>query len=223
MGTQASGAIAPPVETARSSASEPAIGFSVAVTVWRREYLLPYALQSVFRQEHPCKEILVLSDGSSRAMRRIVEPLQERLPIRCIEAKRRRKCWGNHLRRRALEDTSGSHVIMLAHDCVLYPGYLQAHLANIGSNPDALSVVPIDYWRVTYPDGQQPREHDVTLVGEGEIDLLCIAYPRRLALELDCFGEDMVRLRYADYLSFDRLRTHTSPVYRMGPTQAARY
>lgn len=215
--------VSPSTASIDSDAAVPGIGFSIAVTVWKREYLLPYALQSVLRQERPCTEIVILSDGSSRATRRIVEPLRERLPIRYFELERRRKCWGNHLRRRALEESSSSHVIMLGHDCVLYPGYLQAHLVNIGSNPDALSVVPVDYWRVTVPDGQKPRENDVMLLGEDEIDLLCIAFPRCLALELDCFGEEMLRLRCADYLSFDRLRTHTPPLYRIGPTQAAHY
>ncbi|HEY4645476.1 MAG TPA: glycosyltransferase family A protein [Steroidobacteraceae bacterium] len=202
---------------------ETTIGFSVAITVWKREFLLPHALQSVFRQDHACQEIIVFSDGSSRATRRILEPLGERHPIRYLEVARRRKYWGNHLRRRALEETSGSHVIILGHDCVLYPAYLRAHLANIGSNPNALSVVPIDYWRVDLPDGRQPRADDLMLVGEGEIDLLCIGYPRRLALDLDCFGVDMLPFRRADYLSFDRLRACTAPVYRPGPTQAAHF
>lgn len=202
---------------------ETTIAFSVAITVWKREYLLPYALQSVLRQEHACHEIIVLSDGSSRATRRILEPLRERHPIRYLEVARRRKCWGNHLRRRALEEASGSHVVILGHDCLLYPACLQAHLDNVGSRSDALSVVPIDYWRVDLPDGRMPRADDLMLVGEGEIDLLCIGYPRRLALDLGCFGEDMLRIRRADYLSFDRLRTHTAPVYRPGPTQAAHF
>jgi glycosyltransferase involved in cell wall biosynthesis len=199
------------------------IGFSVAITVWKREYLLPYALQSVLRQEHACREIIVLSDGGSRATRRILEPLRERHPIRYLEVERRRKCWGNHLRRRALEEASGSHVVILGHDCLLYPGCLQAHRDNIGSNCDALSVVPIDFWRVDRPEGRMPRADDLLLVGEGEIDLLCIGYPRLLALDLGCFGEDMLRIRRADYLSFDRLRTHSAPVYRPGPTQAAHF
>lgn len=206
-----------------SAPSVRTIAFSVAITVWKREHLLPYALQSVLRQEHPCREIVVYTDGSSRAARRIIDPLRERFSLRYCEVERRRKCWGNHLRRRALEEASGSHVIMLGHDCVLYPGYLAAHLANIGANPDALSVVPIDYWHGTTPDGQQPRAHDLMLVGEGEIDLLCIGFPRRLALEVDCFDAQMLPFRCADYLSFERLRTNTPPLYRIGPTQAAHY
>jgi glycosyltransferase involved in cell wall biosynthesis len=202
---------------------ETTIRFSVAITVWKREYLLPYALQSVLRQEHACQEIIVLSDGSSRAARRILAPLREQHPIRYLEVARRRKCWGNLLRRRALEETSGSHVIILGHDSVLYPACLQTHRDNVGSNPDALSVVPIDYWRVDLSDGRLPRTDDLMLVGEGEIDLLCIGYPRQLALDLGCFGDDMLPYRCADYLSFDRLRAHTAPLYRAGPTQAAHF
>jgi glycosyltransferase involved in cell wall biosynthesis len=202
---------------------ETPIGFSVAITVWKRENLLPYALQSVLRQGLACQEIIVLSDGPSRATRRILEPLRERYPIRHIEVTRRRSCWGNHLRRRALEETSASHLVILSHDCVLYPTYLQAHRTNVGSNPDALSVVPIDYWRDLQFEGRQPRADDLMLVGEAEIDLLCIGYPRRLALDLDCYGVEMLPYRRADYSSFDRLRGYSQPVYRAGPTQAAHF
>jgi glycosyltransferase involved in cell wall biosynthesis len=197
--------------------------FTVAITVWQREEMLPHAIQTVLIQTHRQWEILTYSDGSSRLARDTVQALQPSIPIRYQAVKRRRRHWGNHLRRLALEQASGSHVCFLGHDCLLYPTYLETHLANLAGNPDALSVVPIDYWRETRMDVRQPRNPDLMSLRDGEIDLLCIAYPRRLALEADCFGEEMQRLRYADYLSYDRLRRITPPIYRPGPTQAAHF
>lgn len=205
------------------SATSHGIGFTVAVTVWKREELLPHAVHSVVRQSRPADEVLVLSDGPSRLAPRLAEELAGVLPIRYEEVRRQRKRHGNHLRRRALEAATGSHVVILGHDCLLHAGCLAAHEANVGGDPEALSVVAVDYWRRTRPDGLQPRGDDLMRVGEGEIDLLCLALPRRLALAVDCFGDDMLRTRCADYLSFDRLRRETPPIYHRGAPQAAHF
>ena len=199
------------------------IRLSVAITVWRREELLPFALQSALCQDRPCAEIVVLSDGTSRAARRFIAPLADRFPIRYCPVERRRKCWGNHLRRRALEETTGSHLVILGHDCRLYPACLRAHAENLDSNPEALSIVPIDYWRGAVPGRRRPLGDDPLRMGEGEVDLLCFAFPRALALRSGCFGEEMVRFRFADYLSFARLRAQIPTVYRPGPTVAAHF
>ena len=202
---------------------DPPLLFTVAITVWQREEMLPHAIQTVLRQTYPRWEILVYSDGGSRLTRETVAGLDAAIPIRYREVRRRPKQWGNHLRRLALEEGSGSHVCFLGHDCLLYLRYLETHLANLEGNVDGLSVVPVDYWRKNRLDVKQPLNPDMMNLHDGEIDLLCIAYPRRLALEVGCFGEDMQRLRYADYVSFDRLRQLTSPVYRPGPTQASHF
>lgn len=204
-------------------AEEDPVRFSVVVTVWKRNELLPHALQSVHRQSFPAQEVVVISDGRSRASRRIVEGLTDHLPIRYEAVRRRRKTHGNHLRRRGLETADGSHVVILGHDCLLYGDYLETHRRNLADDPDGLSVVPVDYWRETWPDGRQPRVCDVTRAGEGEVDLLCLALPRRLALEVGCFDESMMRIRCADFLSFDRLRRRKHPIYRGGASQAAHF
>lgn len=206
-----------------SPASGDGVGFTVAITVWRREHLLPHALQSVLRQELPCGEVVVLSDGRSRMAREVVDVFAERLPIRYLRLRRRRKRWGNHLRRRALEAATTSHVVIVGHDCLLYPPYLATHRANLGDDPDGLSVVPVDYWRQLRPDGRMPRHGELQTAGEGEVDLLCLAWPRRLALEADCFGDGMLRRRCADFLSFRRLRRRKQPVYSGGEPVAAHF
>lgn len=68
-----------------------------------------------------------------------------------------------------------------------------------------------------------PRREDVERAGETEIDLLCLAFPRRLALEVGCFDEEMVHTRSADYLSFDRVRRRGAPTYAGGEVQAAHF
>lgn len=197
--------------------------FSIAITVWRQEHLLARALQSVLRQIEDWWEILVLSDGRSWEARQIVRHFGNEPRIRYRRVRRRRKAHGNHLRRLALEETTGSHLVILGHDCLLYPGYLAAHRCNLDGDREGLSVVPVDYWRETVPDGVMPRHPDLATVGEGEIDLLCLALPRRRALEADCFGDDMLYFRCADYLSFSRLRERTPPRLYRGPTQAAHF
>lgn len=204
---------------------ESPIRFTVAITVWKREVLLPHAIQSVTRQERPCDEILVLSDGRSKEAEQIVADLEDHFPfpIRYEAVRRRRKLHGNHLRRHALEAATGTHVVILGHDCLLYGGYLAAHDATLAGDPDGLSVVRVDYWRSTWPDGQMPRHDDLMEVGEGKIDLLCLAIPRRLALEEDCFGDDMLKIRCADYLTYDRLRHRTTPLFHGGEAVAAHF
>ncbi len=196
---------------------------TVVITVWKRERFLPHAIQSVLVQTHRDWEILVYSDGRSRRTREVVDQLREEVPIRYRALARKPRLRGNHLRRAGLEDARGSHVCVLGHDCILYPSFLETHARTIGDDPDAVSVVPVDYWKDFERRGTYPRGDHLRDVGEGEIDLLCVAFPRRLSLATGCFGPSMRRFRHADYLSFDLLRKVTQPVYADGPTRAAHF
>jgi len=197
--------------------------FTVVITVWRRERFLPHAIQSVLVQTHRDWEILVFSDGRSRRTREVVDQLREEVPIRYRALPRKPRLRGNHLRRAGLEDARGSHVCIVGHDCVLYPTFLETHARGIGGDPDAVSVVPVDYWKDFELRGPYPRGRDLMRVGEGDIDLLCVAFPRKLSLRAGCFGPPMRRFRHADYLSFDALRKLRPPIFADGPTQAAHF
>jgi glycosyltransferase involved in cell wall biosynthesis len=197
--------------------------FSIAITVFESEYFLPHALETVLAQTLPPEEILVYSDGPSPVTAGIVEALRVEMPVRYEALPRHAGLHGNHLRRRALEQARSSHVCILGHDCLLYPTYLAAHAENLKETLDGLSVVSVAYWRGDRRDGRQPKNLDLMSLRDGEIDLLCIAYPRELSLKTDSFGEDMQSLRYADFLSFDRLRRLTVPQFRPGPVQAAHF
>lgn len=197
--------------------------FTVAITVWRREHLLPHAILSVLRQSCGDWEIRVYSDGFSRYAHETVAALADRVPITYCAARRRRGRWGNHLRRLALEEAHGEHVVVLGHDCLLYESYLEAHAHNLGGDPDALSVVPVDYWRDRRFDRVLPDPLGPMRLAAGQIDLLCIAYPRCLTLELDCFGSSDLRRRDADFLAFDRLRHLSAPRLLSGETRAAHF
>jgi glycosyltransferase involved in cell wall biosynthesis len=197
--------------------------FTVAITVWRRENMLPHAIQSVLTQSHDDWEIRVYSDGRARRSERLVEELRGEIPIWYERLPRKPRLRGNHLRRLALEQAAGSHVIILGHDCLLYPSYLETHARIIDGNPDAVSVVPVAYWKDFERRASQPTGKDLMKVGEGEFDLLCLAFPKQLSLKADCFGRSMERLRHADFLSFAALRELSPPILFSGPEQAAHF
>lgn len=197
--------------------------FTVAITVFRREEFLPHAIQSVLAQTLPPLEILVYSDGRCRAMRETVARLQPDHPIFAREVKRGRHLKGNHLRRLTLEQARGSHVCFLSHDSYLYPTYLATHAENLRENENAISVVPVAYWKTFVKEPGQPTNPDVVNLSDGEIDLTCLAYPTRLALQVGCFAPEMQRLRPADFISYDRLRRVTPVIFRPGPEQAAHF
>jgi glycosyltransferase involved in cell wall biosynthesis len=197
--------------------------FSVAITVYKTEHFLPHAVQTVLAQTLSDWEVRVYSDGRAPACETVVRQLEGRIPIFYRRIARKRGAYGNRLRRIALEESRGTHVCYLGHDCLLYPTYLEAHARNIAGRKDALSVVPVAYWKNYLLRRGMPAAPDLMTLGEGEIDLLCIAYPRELSLTLGCFGPDMERIRCADFLSYDRLRRYSAPIYTHMPEQAAHF
>ncbi len=197
--------------------------FTVAITVYKTPHFLPHAVQTVLAQTLKDWEIRVYSDGRSSTSDLLVRQLEDQVPIYYRRLRRRRGSYGNYLRRLALEEGLGDHVCYLGHDCLFYPTYLEAHASNIAGRKDAVSVVPVSYWKNLERRAGQPIGKDLMTLGEGEIDLLCVAYPRQLALELDCFGADVERIRCADYLSYDRLRQKSAPIYRPMSEQAAHF
>jgi glycosyltransferase involved in cell wall biosynthesis len=197
--------------------------FTVAITVYKTPQFLPHAVQTVLAQTLKDREIRIYSDGRSSESELVARELDGQVPIHYRRVPRRRGSYGNYLRRLALEEGLGDYVCYLGHDCLLYPTYLEAHAANIAGRKDAVSVVPVAYWKNFERRAPQPSGKDLMTLGEGEIDLLCVAYPRRLALELDCFGPTMERIRCADYLAYDLLRKRTPPVSRPIAEQAAHF
>jgi glycosyltransferase involved in cell wall biosynthesis len=197
--------------------------FSIAITVYKNELFLPHAVQTVLAQTLADWEIRMYSDGRSRASEEVARQLEGAVPLHYKPITRCRGAYGNRLRRIALEESRGTHVCFLGHDCLLYPTYLETHARNIAGRKDALSVVPVAYWKKYLLRRGQPASDDLATLGEGQIDLLCIAYPRDLALEVGCFGLDMERIRCADYLGYDRLRRRSPPIFNPVPQQAAHF
>lgn len=197
--------------------------FSIAITVYKTEHFLPRAVQTVLAQTLTDWELRIYSDGRSPESETVARQLEGRFPIYYKRMARQRGAYGNRLRRAALEESGGTHVCYLGHDCLLYPTYLEAHARNIAGRKNALSVLPVAYWKNYVLRRSQPAAPDLMTLGEGEIDLLCVAYPRELALQLGCFGPEMERIRCADFLSYDRLRQHTPPIFQQMPEQAAHF
>lgn len=197
--------------------------FTVAITVYKTEQFLPRAVQTVMAQTVSDWEIRMYSDGRSSRSEEMFRRLEGRIPIHYRRIRRRRGLYGNHLRRLALEEGKGAYVCYLGHDNLLYPTYLEEHARNIAGREDVVSMVPIAYWKNCEPRSSQPIGSDPMTLGEGEMDLMCVAYPRRLSLELDCFGSDMQQIRCADFLAYDRLRKKSSPIFRPIAAQGAHF
>lgn len=196
--------------------------FTVAITVWRREYLLPHAIQSVINQTWRDWEMVVYGFGRSRRAERLVADLDGDLPIRYVQGRARYRTRGNNLRRMALEQARGSHVVIVGHDCLLYPTYLETMAGLVGSDSDALPVVPIDFWKEFDRRSRLPSVHPAE-ARIGQIDLLCYAFPRDLALAEDCFGPATIHRREADFLSFEALRRRSEPRFADGPARACHF
>ncbi len=197
--------------------------FTIAITVYKTPQYLPRAIQTVLAQTVTDWEIRMYSDGRSSESEEVARQLEGRIPIHYKRMKRKRGLYGNRLRRIALEEGQGTHVCYLGHDCLLYPTYLEAHARQIAGRADAVSVVPVAYWKNYELRRPQPLGQDLMTLGEGQIDLLCVAYPRLLALEVGCFGADMERIRCADFLAYDRLRRRSSPIATPMPEQGAHF
>lgn len=197
--------------------------FTVAVTVYKTPEYLPRAIQTILAQTVTDWELLIYSDGRCKTTREVVRQIEGDVDVRYRELRRRRGSYGNHLRRLTLEEGRGDHVCYVGHDCLVYPTYLETHARTIAGDPRAVSVVKIDYWKNTERRATQPEQLDLARAGEGEIDLMCVAYPRLLSLEVGCFDADMERIRCADYLSFDRLRQASPPILADAPEQGSHF
>ncbi|MDX1644365.1 MAG: glycosyltransferase family A protein [Thermoanaerobaculia bacterium] len=197
--------------------------FTIAITVYKSPEFLPRAVQTVLSQTVDDWEMLVYSDGRSTVAEQVVGEVEDLGRVHYRRHRRRRGSYGNRLRRLALEEGRGDYVCYLGHDCLLYPTYLETHAATLDAAPEALSLVRVAYWKNTVRRGTYPVGDDLMALGEGEFDLMCLAFPRRLALEVGCFDAEMESIRSADYISFDRLRRHATPILSDAPEQGAHF
>lgn len=92
---------------------------------------------------------------------------------------------GNPERHRGLQEACGKFVTWLSADNIVYPQWLENHLANFAQAADVTSVVNTDYW---LPKEGYKGVLPISLT-PGGIDLLNFALPIEMARDVDAFGE----------------------------------
>ena len=205
------------------------VKFTVVVTVYEREYLIPRILHSLCAQKHEGWNAIFLSDGPHTEALGSVRTFARRvsLPISWMTADRRRGLWGNHLRRRGLEEATGDYVCFIGHDCLIDSDYLSTHAEAIATCPgNPLSIVQCRYW--TTRDDKTHRSSGVERFKgvipaeavkppenfqQGDVDLTCVAFPREAALKHGAFSSDLMQRYNADWLSFDKCREFLPVVF----------
>lgn len=196
---------------------------SIVVTIYKREHLIPQVLYCLASQSHSDWEAIFIADGPHSHARKIVDDYGKTStrPIRYRTAPRAPGCFGNVSRYMGLQIAEGDYVCFLGHDCLIDPGYLQAHAEAAGQEP-CLSVVQCRYWTVRDPQGRPyevprfkgilPPRVSPERWRMGSVDLTCMAFERDSALRYGVFGKAMQREYAADWLSFDRCRSAGLPV-----------
>jgi hypothetical protein len=100
--------------------------------------------------------------------------------------------------------------VWINHDNLVWPTYLAAHVGNLRSEPNLVSLVGVDLWqgglfRKRLPELLEPARGVVGGHGlrAGRVDLLNYALPRGLALGVDAFGTGMEREYAADWTTLE--------------------
>lgn len=200
--------------------------FTVVVTVFEREHLVPNILHCLAAQRHEDWDAVFVEDGPHPQAREMVTKFtdQSELPISYRSTPRAPKRFGNAARRKGLEVATGDFVCFVGHDCLIDPDYLHAHDRAIRSKPyPPVSVVQCRYWTLRRRNGQPravpkyggilPADPDPDSWRMGNIDLTCIAFPRELARNVGVFDESMQWKYAADWHSFSAVREFAPAVF----------
>lgn len=195
--------------------------FTIVITVFEREMLLPYALQSLAWQTHASLEILIYADGPSRKTEKILASAEQHLRLRgrmrYVELPPRPGYFGNHLRELGLREAKGEFISFLSHDTIYHPDFCAVHAEVLRRQP-CISVTQADYWwqaaDLDYPVyvTQQPRRAP-GLATSGQIDAHCLAYPTDVLRTHAKFDDQLLQRHQADFLIFEQMRQHLPLVY----------
>jgi hypothetical protein len=184
--------------------------FSVVVTVYAGDQVfLPPAATGLMNQTFRDFEVIVVVDGE--------EPLSpydphvvfgNTIPARVVY-RPRSSTIGFRERHHGLGLARGEYVAWLNADNLVYPNWLQCHRENATSEPGAISVVNIHYWRLQHYRGVLP-----TALAYTHLDLLNYALPRELARRLDVFGPEEEHIPHADWVAFERCAREAPVAWR---------
>jgi glycosyltransferase involved in cell wall biosynthesis len=209
--------------------------FTVVMTVWQRLNMLPRAFFSVLAQTYPDWELVIVADGKHREAEDmiyefLVRESEYQSRVTYLTTVRAKGAWGNKARRQGLLRARGRYTCFMGHDCILGSTYLAAHAETIAAvDGPVLSIVDVQYWRTrdladptrelkleayygVMPRRIRPQEEWAI----GDIDLTCVAYPTREAIDHDLFGAAVAWNYTADTEGFVALRAHLPVRYRPG-------
>jgi hypothetical protein len=182
--------------------------FTVVITVFERTELLANALFSVYRQDWPDWNAIIIADGPHLTAGSMVDQFRLKVPeiadrIKYLTLPQALGAWGNVSRYRGLELATGDYTVFIGHDCIMFPGYLAAHAENVAKSPGCLSLVDIDMWTarsfkpgITLPHpeylGIRPkRKYPFDAMKLGDVDLTCMAFPTERARQIGVFARKM--------------------------------
>jgi hypothetical protein len=208
--------------------------FTIVMTVYQRVELLLRAFYSVLFQDEKSWELIIVADGPQPEAERMIYEFLRYHPehqdrISYMTVVRLEDCWGNRARRQGLLRARGEYTCFIGHDCLLSSSYLTKHRTNLDrSAVPVLSVVGVEYWRgkergngKTDYWGLMPW--DVRLPeewGTGDIDLTCMAFPTKYAVQQNVFAGDSEASYFADVEGFMACRKELSVVYDLAPVAA---
>jgi glycosyltransferase involved in cell wall biosynthesis len=197
--------------------------FTVVMTVYKRESLVPRALETVLWQTYKNWELRVFADGPHEVTRAMMRQMQTRAEfagrLTYHESMPRPGAHGNALRRLGRDSAAGDYLCFLSHDCLLHPDYLMAHARGLRGGA-GVSVVGQRFWsqsREQSVNEVQSNDDWLTCVGHfptrppeqavhGDIDLTNMAFSTEAAKRCDIFSVGADTVYAADFLSFHRVR-----------------
>lgn len=199
--------------------------FTVVVTVFEREHLVPRVLHGLASQTYSDWNAIFIEDGSYPLAKQTVKDFADKtgLKVGYRSMPHAGGKYGNAARRRGLEIADGEYVCFLGHDCLIDPDYLATHAEGIDGDHRRVSVVQCRYWATK--DWKEQRNFEIETYDRvlpaadanpqhfamGDVDLTCLAFPRKEALRYGVFEEGMQYRYDADWFSFETCR-HSLPV-----------
>ena len=131
---------------------------SVVLIFWNAAPFLREAIESVLAQSYPCRELLLVDDGSSDGSTAIARQYAAEHPgqVRYLQHVGHANLGMSASRNLGIREAQGSYVAFLDADDVWFSSALQDQVAILQAHPEAAMVYgPIQYW---YSWSGQPED-----------------------------------------------------------------
>lgn len=198
--------------------------FSVIVTVFEREELVPRILDSLQQQTYRNWEAIFVADGHHPDAEECVLSFNRNVGgrLRYETLPRAVGTYGNVSRRVGMARATGDYLCFIGHDCLLHPTYLETHAEN-AKVEGALSLVQCRYWTNREHQGKNRRvcryvgiipssDKPPQNLGIGEVDLTCMAFPMAAAQQAKVFRSAWDKHYAADWFSYEACLKIGTPV-----------